>query len=156
MINYRKAQEEDSEKIANLLIKRFNIITKEEGVEAFKKEYDKDEIFIAEEDGKVLGLLSWQMRGLPKHQLVSIERIAVLQGPKLHEIGENLFRKAMEEADRLFKSQDLKVRKAFCMIHKDNKTLKEFYESLGFIIEATLKDHFYKGKDEYMLSIFFE
>ena len=102
-----------------------------------KKEYDKDEIFIAEEDGKVLGLLSWQMRGLPKHQLVSIERIAVLQGPKLQEIGENLFRKAMEEADRLFKSQDLKVRKAFCMIHKDKQNLKEFYESLGFIIEAT-------------------
>jgi len=65
-------------------------------------------------------------------------------------------RTATEEADKFFKKQNLKLRKMFAMVRSTNKKLKSFYKKMGFIQEATLKDHYYKGDDEYILSLFFE
>ena len=156
MVEYKKATENDGENIAKVLVKSFNIASIEEGIEIFKRESQKDNFIIAEEDGKILGLISWDMHGLPKHQLIRIERIAVIQNEKLKELGEGLFRKAMEDADKYYKSMKLKLRKVYAMVHSSNKGLKDFYEDLGFMVEARLKDHFYNGVDEYLLSIFFE
>jgi len=34
--------------------------------------------------------------------------------------------------------------------------MRNFYKRMGFEEEAKLRDHYYKGKDEYILSMFFE
>ena len=37
-----------------------------------------------------------------------------------------------------------------------NKNMKTFYEKIGLVKEAVLKDHFYKGEEEIIYSMFFE
>jgi RimJ/RimL family protein N-acetyltransferase len=40
------------------------------------------------------------------------------------------------------------------MTHADNLRAQAFYRKMGLQAEATLKDHFYKGKDEIVMSLF--
>ncbi len=40
------------------------------------------------------------------------------------------------------------------MTHADNTAAQAFYRKMGFEAEATLKDHFYKGKDEIVMALF--
>ena len=62
----------------------------------------------------------------------------------------------MQDADRYFKKKNLKLRKVYVLIHSDNKKLRDFFKAKGFIQETVLKDHYYKGTDEHILSLFFE
>ena len=34
---------------------------------------------MADNDGRIAGIATWQMRGLPKHELCELDRIAVLK-----------------------------------------------------------------------------
>ena len=155
-MNFRKAKLWDTSKISKLLIKGFNITSTKEAKNVFLNERKRDTFIVAEDNGKINGLISWGVRGQPKHQLVRIARIAILDSPKRQEVSEGLLRTATEEADKFFKKQNLKLRKMFAMVRSTNKKLKSFYKKMGFIQEATLKDHYYKGDDEYILSLFFE
>lgn len=155
-MKFRKATVWDANKVAGLLTKGFNINSIEEGKKAFLKERKKDNYLIAEEDGKIFGLLSWDMHGLPKHQLVRIERISILNTPRKDEVAEGLLTKAIQDADKFFKKKNLKLRKMYTMVHSSNKKLIDFYKKMGFIQETRIKDHYYKGIDEFFMSIFFE
>ncbi|MBW2995848.1 GNAT family N-acetyltransferase [Candidatus Woesearchaeota archaeon] len=155
-MKYRRAKPTDIAKIAKLLVKCFNITSIKEGKETFLKEKKSDYFIIAEEDGKIYGLISWDMHGLPKHQLVRVERICVLAGYDRDKIAEEMLTAAIQDADKYFKKKKLKLRKMYAMVHSHNKKLKNFYKKMGFMQEARIKDHYYKGTDEYILSIFFE
>lgn len=155
-MNYRRATEQDTDNVAQLLVENFDISSAKEGRETFLKEREKDVFIIAEENGKLRGLISWDMHGLPKHQLVRIERIGILSGPNRDEIAENLLSAAIQDADKCFKKQDLKLRKMYTMVHSSNKKLVNFFKKMGFVEEAVLKDHYHKRVDEIVLSIFFE
>ncbi len=155
-MRYRKAMPKDADKVGKLLVKCFNISPVKEGQDTFLHERKKDIFIIAEKDGKLYGLVSWDMHGLPKHQLVRVERICVLSGPKRDEIAEGLLTAAIQDADKFFKKKNLKLRKMYTMVHSSNIKLKNFYKKIGFVEEATLKDHYYKGVDDFILSMFFE
>ncbi len=155
-MKYRTAKLSDANKVGKLLSDCFNISTTKAGKEIFLKERKTDRFIIAEEDGKIQGLVSWDMRGLLKHQLVRLERICVLAGPKRDEVAEQLLSEAIKNADKFFKKKGLKLRKMYAMVHSSNKKLRNFYKEKGFVEEAEIKDHYYKGVDEYILSIFFE
>lgn len=146
----------DSRKVASLLKKCFNITSEKEGREIFLKEKKRDTFIIAEKDGKLLGMISWGIRGVPKHQLVRIARICIIDSKHKDEVAEGLITEATQAADKYFKKQGLKLRKMYAMVRSSNKKLKTFYKKMGFVEEAKLKDHYYKGKDEYILSLFFE
>jgi len=155
-MRYRKANPGDTNKIAKLLVKCFNITSVKEGKETFHRERRKDNFIVAEENGKLIGLISWDMHGLPKHQLVRIERIGVLANPKRDEVAEELLRTAVQSADKFFKKMNLKLRKIYAMVHSPNIKMRNFYKKMGFVEEAKLKDHYYKGVDDFILSMFFE
>ncbi|MBR9692016.1 GNAT family N-acetyltransferase [Candidatus Woesearchaeota archaeon] len=155
-MKYRKVGILESNKIAKILVKCFNIQSVKEAKEIFLRERKQDNFIIAEEKRKLYGLISWDMHGTPKHQLVRIERICVLAGSKRGEVAEGLLRAATQDADKFFKKMKLKVRKMYTMIHSTNKKLQNFYKKMGFVEEAKLKDHYYKGQDEIILSMFFE
>ena len=155
-MKYRKAKRIDAKKIAELLVECFNIKSIKEGKEVFIRERKKDNFIVAEERGKIYGLISWDMHGVPRHQLARIERIGVLAGPKRDKVAEELLTAAIQDADKFYKKMKLKLRKLYAMVHSSNIKLKNFYKKAGFIEEAKLKDHYYKGVDEIILSIFFE
>jgi ribosomal protein S18 acetylase RimI-like enzyme len=155
-MEYREAKPKDATKVAKLLVECFNIPSVKEGKETFLRERKKDIFIIAEENGKFQGFVSWDMHGVPRHQLARIERICILAGTNRNEVAEGLLTAAIQDADKHFKKKRLKLRKMYTMVHSSNIKLRNFYKKMGFVEEAMLKDHYYKGVDDFILSIFFE
>ncbi len=155
-MEYRKASLGDAERIAKVLVDNFSIPTIQKGKEIFIREKQKVVFIVAEDDGRILGFITWFARGEPRHELVRIERIGVLAGSKRDEVAEGLITAAIQDADKFFKSKGMKLRKIYTLVNSKQIKLKNFYKNKGFIEEAQIKDHYNKGEDEFILSMFFE
>lgn len=154
-MEYRRATEADARGIAAVLIRSYNIASPEEGEAAFRQELGRGlRYLVAVEEGQVAGLISWVPHGLPKHQLAELDRIAVAPQFRGKGIAAELCRALLEDADAYFGEHGHRLRKLFLMTHADNAVAQAFYRKMGFQVEATLKDHFYKGKDELVMSLF--
>ena len=153
----RKAALKDAKGIAEVLLKSYNIKDLNEGVDVFKSEAKKNHKYIiAEEKNKVIGIVTWLMHGLPKHQLCELGRIAVLPEYRGKGIAKTLFESLIEDAKQFYKKNNSKLRKLYLLTHADNIRAHKFYEKLGFRHETTLKQHYYKNKDEFVYSMFFD
>jgi ribosomal protein S18 acetylase RimI-like enzyme len=156
-MNTRKAVEEDAEGIAKVLVASYNIESVEEGMEAFRTETKKEKHYlVAEEDSKILGIVTWMMHGLPKHQLCELDRIAVLPESKGKGVAKQLFDALVKDAGEFFKKHNSKLRKLYLLCHADNERAHSFYKKMSFKHETTLKEHYYKDKDEFVFSILFD
>ena len=152
----RKATPKDAKGIANVLVKSYNISNIKEGINVFKNETKKFYNYIvAEQDGKVIGIVTWAMHGLPKHQLCELDRIAVLPEYRGKGVARELLNALVKDAKAYYKKKKSKLRKLYILTHADNVGAQKFYEKLGFRRETTLKEHYYKNKDEFVYSIFF-
>ncbi len=151
----RKADLKDTENIAKVLISSYNIDSIKEGKNVFIEETKKDHYYIvAEENEEILGIASWRVHGLPKHQLAELHRIAVLPEYRGKGISQQLFEALINEAKEFYNSKDSRLRKIHLYTHASNKRAQGFYKKIGFIHEATLKDHYYNGEDEMVFSLF--
>jgi ribosomal protein S18 acetylase RimI-like enzyme len=153
---FRKATESDKENVANVLVSAYNIDSVRDGIDAFLEECGKKYNFVvAEIDGKIVGIASYQVHGLPKHQVAELDRIVVLPEFRGKGIAKQLFDFLVKEANKFYEQQGFRLRKLYLLTHGDNIHAHEFYKKLGFKTEASLKDHFYKGKNELVMSVFF-
>ena len=156
-MKFRKATLKDAEGIANVLTQSYNIKDIKEGIDVFKNETKKFHNYIVAEDNKkIVGIVTWAMHGLPKHQLCELDRIAVLPEHRGKGVAKMLFDWLIEDASSFYKKNSSKLRKLYLLTHADNIRAQKFYEKLGFKRETTLKAHYYKGKDEFVYSVFFE
>jgi ribosomal protein S18 acetylase RimI-like enzyme len=152
---FRIAVNGDADGIAEVLLKSYNMESVDEARSAFMDELERGHHYIvAEENGKILGLASWTMHDLPKHGLIELNRIAVLPEFRSKGIATSLFSALLEDAKKFYESNVQKLRKVYVLTHASNKGAQSFYAHLGFFIEATLKDHYYKGEDELVYSMF--
>jgi len=71
-------------------------------------------------------------------------------------VAKKLFNALIGSAKAHYKKHNQKLRKLYLLTHADNKRAHRFYEKLGFEHETTLKEHYYKNKDEFVYSIFFD
>ncbi len=153
----RQATPKDAKGIANVLAQSYNIKDIAEGISVFKNEARKGNYYIvAEEKDKIVGIVTWLMHGLPKHQLAELDRIAVLPQYRGKGIAQKLFRALIKDTKLFYKKHKSKLRKLYLLTHADNIRAHKFYEKLGFKHETTLKSHYYKDKDEYVYSMFFD
>ena len=152
----RKATLKDAKGIANVLVQSYNIRNLEEGSGVFKSEIKKYHHYIAaEEKGKIAGIATWLMHGLPKHQLCELDRIAVLPEYRGKGVARQLVNALIKDAKVFYKKNKSRLRKLYLLTHAGNTRAHKFYEKLGFKHETTLKSHYYKDKDEYVYSMFF-
>ncbi|MBW2975531.1 GNAT family N-acetyltransferase [Candidatus Woesearchaeota archaeon] len=152
----RKAEEKDAAGIAAVLEECYNIDSVEEGIKVFKEEASKKHNYIvADIDGRIAGIVTWKMHGLPKHGLCELDRIAVLKEFRGRSVGKALFNALIEKADSEYKSKGSRLRRLYILTHADNKVAQSFYVKMGCTHEATLKSHYYKGTDEFVFSRFF-
>ena len=152
----RKATTKDAKGIANVLVQSYNIKDLKEGINIFKNETNKTyQYIVAEEKGKIIGIVTWITHGLPKHQLCELDRIAVLPAYRGKGVAKKLFDALIKDAKSFYKNNQSKLRKLYLLTHADNTRAQKFYEKLGFKHETTLKEHYYKKKDEYVYSMFF-
>lgn len=153
----RKATSKDAKGITNVLVQSYNIKDLKEGISVFKNETKKVHNYIvAEEKGEIIGVVTWLMHGLPKHQLCELNRIAVLPDYRGKGVAHKLFNALIKDAKQFYKKNKSKLRKLYLLTHADNIRAHKFYEKLGFKHETTLRQHYYKNKDEYVYSMFFE
>jgi len=156
-MRFRKAKLKDAKSIAEVLTKSYNIKNIKEGMDVFTYEAKKfHNYLVAEENGKVIGLVTWIVHGLPKHQLCELDRIAVIPEYRGKGIAKQLFKALVGDAKAYYKNHKSKLRKLYLLTHADNKRAHRFYEKLGFKHEATLKDHYYDNKDEFVFSMVFK
>ena len=152
----RKAALKDAKGIANVLMQSYNIKDLKEGIDTFKNEIKKQHHYIiAEENNKIIGVVTWIIHGLPKHQLAELDRIAVLPEYRGKSISQKIFQSLIKDAKSFYKKNKSRLRKLYLLTHADNIRAHKFYGKLGFKHETTLKQHYYKDKDEYVYSMFF-
>jgi ribosomal protein S18 acetylase RimI-like enzyme len=155
-MQFRKATSKDAKGIAKVLVQSYNIKDVKEGISAFKEEVVKKyNYIIAVDKGKVVGLTTWQVHGLPKHQLCELDRIAVLPECRGKGVAQKLFDALVKAAKAEYKKNKSKLRKLYLLTHASNIRAHKFYEKLGFKHETTLKNHYYKKEDEWVYSMFF-
>ncbi|MDP6265636.1 MAG: GNAT family N-acetyltransferase [Candidatus Woesearchaeota archaeon] len=154
-MKFRKATLKDARGIANVLVKSYNIKDLKEGSNVFKNEIKKFHNYIVAANGEIAGIVTWVVHGLPKHRLCELDRIAVLPEYRGKGIAKKLFDTLVKDAKAYYKKNNSKLRKLYLLTHADNKRAHKFYEKLGFKHETTLKDHYYKNKDEFVYSMFF-
>jgi len=156
-INLRKAEEKDSQGIGKVLEQGYSIKSVEEGIQVFRNETAKGWSFIvAESQGKVIGLVSWAMKGLPRHGLIELDRIAVSKEFRGKGIAKKLFDSLEKNARTFFVSENSKLRKLFLFTHEDNERAISFYTKMGLEKDALLKNHYYDNKNELVMSKFFK
>lgn len=156
-MNLRKATINDAKGIAKVLISFYNMDSLEEGKETFISERAKSHHYIvAEENGKIIGIVTWLMHGLPKHGLAELDRIVVLEEARGKGVAKQLFDALVKDVNKFLKKYNSKLRKLYLLTHADNEKSQKFYEKMGFKHETTLKQHYYKDKDEFVFSIFFD
>ena len=156
-MKFRKATIKDSKGIANVLVKSYNIKDLKEGVNVFKSEIKRSHNYIVAADNKkIAGIVTWVAHGLPKHRLCELDRIAVLPECRGEGVGKKLFDALVKDAKSYYKKHRQKLRKLYLLTHADNKKAHKFYEKLGLKHETTLKQHYYKNKDEFVYSMFFD
>lgn len=152
----RKATYDDKVEIANVLLDFYNMNDVDEAIQSFNNELDKDfHYIVAEEDGKIIGLVTWLMHGLPKHGLFELDRICILSEARSKGVGRKLVDTLIDNASEWYNKEGEKIRKLYLLTHEDNKNAHSFYEKVGFSHETTLKDHYYKDQDERVYVMFF-
>tara|TARA_B100000029_G_scaffold392956_1_gene390056 strand:- start:135 stop:617 length:483 start_codon:yes stop_codon:yes gene_type:complete len=152
----RKATYDDRDQIAKVLLDFYNMDDVNEAIQSFNNELDKDfHYIVAEEDGKIIGLVTWLMHGLPKHGLFELDRICILSEARGKGVGRKLVDKLIDNASKWYDNESEKIRKLYLLTHEDNNNAHSFYEKVGFSHETTLKDHYYKNQDERVYVMFF-
>ena len=152
----REATYDDEDQIAKVLLDFYNMNDVDEAIQSFNNELDKDfHYIVAEEAGKIIGLVTWLMHGLPKHGLFELDRICILSEARGKGVGRKLVDKLIDNASEWYDKEGEKIRKLYLLTHEDNKNAHSFYEKVGFSHETTLKDHYYKNQDERVYVMFF-
>ena len=155
-IIFKKATIDDKNEIAKVLLDFYNMNDHDEAIKSFTTELEKDfHYLVAEEDGKIIGLVTWLMHGLPKHGLFELDRICILSDARGKGIGRKLVDKLILDARKWYDKEGESIRKLYLLTHEDNKNAHVFYEKVGFVHDATLKDHYYKNQNERVYVIFF-
>ena len=152
----REATYHDKDQIAKVLLDFYNMKDADEAAQSFNNELDKDfHYIVAEEAGKIIGLVTWLIHGLPKHGLFELDRICILSEARGKGVGRKLVDKLIDNASKWYDNESEKIRKLYLLTHEDNKNAHSFYEKVGFSHETTLKDHYYKDQDERVYVMFF-
>ena len=152
----REATYDDKDQIAKVLLDFYNMNDVDEAIQSFNNELDKDfHYIVAEEAGKIIGLVTWLIHGLPKHGLFELDRICILSEARGKGVGRKLVDKLIDNASKWYDNESEKIRKLYLLTHEDNKNAHSFYEKVGFSHETTLKDHYYKDQDERVYVMFF-
>lgn len=155
MVFIKRATCQDGQIIAELLKSKYSFVSTDEAEKTYQNECPDHHYRIALDNGRVIGLICWRTQGQARHGVAELTRLAILDSiPNYHEVKEQLFDVMIAEADYYYKKRNFKLRKVFSLIHAENKDIKNFFIDKGMHQEAVLRDHFHRGKDELIYSLF--
>jgi len=155
-MKFRKPTTKDKEQIANVLLTGYNMDSIKEALQFYLDDLSQGMNYVVAEDkNKIIGLITWKMHDIPKHQLAELHKVCVIPEHRGKGVSKQLFQALIKDANNYYKKHNHKLRKLYLMTHKSNTAAIKYYEKMGFKIEATLPNHYYDGEDELVLSMFF-
>ena len=106
-MKFRKATVKDANGIAKVLMQSYSIKTIDEGKKVFNEETKKlYNYVVADHDGSVAGIVTWAKHGLFRHQLVELDRIAVLPEYRGKGVAQGLLNTLIKDANKLYKKHN--------------------------------------------------
>jgi len=97
---------------------------------------------IAKENNKIIGMLQWYVKENPNSGVAEFEEVFVNKEERGKGIATKLVQKAIKEVNLFFKKNNIKPRKIFLFVSKNNKSARRLYESNGFKFIAELNNLF--------------
>ncbi|MDD2403737.1 MAG: GNAT family N-acetyltransferase [Victivallaceae bacterium] len=157
-ISVRKFEPKDAETLSQIQLDSFKtflgdriteMVPSEEWckVAAVKNEKAENAIFVAEQNGSVVGFISASAdlrRGLGVLNVIGVDPECHAKG-----IGSALF----EAAEKFW--TDRKMRKVWTCVSSINPKAQIYYLKQGFTPEGRWRDHFFDGIDEILLAKFY-
>jgi len=110
---------------------------------------------IAEENNEIIGLAQWFVKENPNSGVAEIEEVFVNPNFRGKGIGSGLIDFIIEDIKDFFKANNIKLRKIFLFVSKNNVAARRLYEKFGFKQISELNDLFSHKEQEvfYCLSI---
>lgn len=103
---------------------------------------------IADDCGKIAGVLQWYPKEDPKAGVAEFEEIFVVKEYRGKGIASKLVEFAINSVKSFFVINKVKPRKIFLFVNKDNTPAKNLYEKHGFKFIAEVNDLFADGENE--------
>ena len=155
-MDIRKTTEKDADMMGKFMENCYKTTHLGQGREVYLHEYKRGhQFFVLEVDSQPKGIGSWTLRGLPHRKVIRINRLGVSKKEDIA-YAKPLFRALAEDADQYLKSKGFKLRKVFQLVHSNDQPMIDILESLGLEREAVIKEHFWKGINEFVYSMFLE
>jgi len=108
---------------------------------------------LAKEDSQIVGMLQWYVKEDPNAGVAEFEEIFVNEKFRGRRVGSKLVEFAIKNVVEFFKSINIRSRKIFLFVSKDNIPAKRLYEKYGFKFIAELNDLFSDNKKEVFYSL---
>ena len=102
---------------------------------------------LAKENNKIIGVLQWHVKENPNAGVAEFEEIFVSKEHRGKGIGSQLVDYAIRDIKKHFISINIKPRKIFLFVSKDNNNARKLYEKHGFKFIAELNDLFSENKE---------
>jgi ribosomal protein S18 acetylase RimI-like enzyme len=157
-LTFRVAEEKDIEGIARLIEDNYNNTDSVKEAVAYVQQDLREGMhyIIGVQDGQVIGLMTWKMHDVPKHQLAELHKIAVSDSMKGSGIAKLLFVHGLDHINEWYAEKGQKLRKLYVLTHDNNDRAIAFYKKLGFEQEVIIPNHYYKGVGEVVLGMYME
>lgn len=111
----------------------------------------KHTYFVAVEDDRIVGLVSWRRYGERRHRMAELYHIGVVPNAEVrrHGVGRQLVAAIEHDADTWFRTHGQSgVRRVVIMTHKEKIDAQAFYLRLGYGRTGLIYDFFHEGSDE--------
>lgn len=103
---------------------------------------------IAKDDKKIAGILQWYVKENPNDGVVEFEEVYVLDNYREKGIGSLLIGFAIQSVKDYFRGLNIKPRKIFLFVDKENKKARELYKKHGFQLVSSVGGLFSNKKTE--------
>lgn len=106
---------------------------------------------IASDGPRILGFVSWFLRGEPRHRIAELNHIGVIRDSGFPRLGQDLVAAMEADARSCFREHGLPGnRKVYLLTHKHNRPAQLLYRRCGYRHVATLPGFFHDDVDEYV------
>ncbi|MBI4859886.1 MAG: GNAT family N-acetyltransferase, partial [Candidatus Riflebacteria bacterium] len=103
---------------------------------------------LAEQEGMVLGGLTWGLRDDPRSGLAQLTGLLVNERVRRKGLGTLLVLLAIEDMHAFFAGRGCRLRRVFLTADQQNLPVRRMWEKLGFGAVAQLEDHVKPGRTD--------
>jgi len=157
-MDIKKADKENLNKIAKIASENFSGLKEIKKAKQWVKcnflAFPRNQYFVAEEKGEIMGYIFWlEKGGFRKNSVWELEQIAIRKGFQGQGIGTRLIKESLAEIKRYLKKRGAKLKVVEVTTGTDNRAQNLYKKTLGAEPECVIKNLF-RGDEVIMIARF--